>query len=166
MKARLLSALVLTIGIYLGCVSVKIGAEGDKRKTNQMVRYSAPTTPFTALDSATADKAWQNSINGNSIGYQSICDHDQNGDLENIQKELESEFHDVKVINRGRKEFNQRDALVSVVEGKIDGVPTRLKSVVFRKNGCSYTITYLAVARSFDSDLKAFEKFLSDFVVP
>ena len=43
---------------------------------------------------------------------------------------------------------------------------TRIHSLIFKKNGCMYTLTYIGVPRAYDSDRAIFDEFLKGFQAP
>jgi hypothetical protein len=148
--------------IFTGCVSVKIAGTGGKSAKSQGVDYQAPASPFVESKLGSADRSWQNLKTGGSIGFHSACDTDT-ADLEVIQKDIEQELQSLKNISQTRKDYNGREALFSTVEGRVDGVSTRINSVIFRKNGCAYTLTLASLSKSFERDLPYFQKFLETF---
>ena len=65
-----------------------------------------------------------------------------------------------------RTASNGREALETEVEGKLDGVMTRIRALVFKKNGCTYTISHIGVPRTFEEDRGRFTEFLGNFQAP
>jgi hypothetical protein len=62
--------------------------------------------------------------------------------------------------------FNGREALSNEVEGLVDGVRTRIHAVVFKKNNCLYTLSYIGVAPAYPKDHPHFDEFLRSFKAP
>ena len=86
--------------------------------------------------------------------------------LEGIQQSMLYGIDNVKVLKSITMTYNEREALNSVVEGKVDGVDTKLELMILKKNRCTYMISYVALKKSFDSDVPVFQNFLKTFEAP
>ena len=159
-----LTLIVATAVALTACVSVNLGPKKGQRSDN--VAYKAPAAPFVAIDARGADSAWQNAANGNTISYHSVCNDPTDPSLEDIQKELISALEEARVLRSASTRHDGREALSSETEGLVDGVATRLETLVFKKNNCIYTLTYVGVAKSFPDDLERFQEFLKSFEAP
>ena len=151
------------IATAVACVSVNIGPKGAEKSKG--VEVDAPEKPFEAMDS-NADGAWQNRTNGNSISYLSTCNDPADPALENVTRELFSGITELRTIQSKETTFNGREALDSEVIGRVDGVLTRVRAVVFKKNTCLYTISYIGVPKAFEEDRPRFDAFLRNFRAP
>jgi hypothetical protein len=56
--------------------------------------------------------------------------------------------------------------LTTVAEGRVDGVLTRLELMLFKKNNCLYTLSYVALTKSFNDNREAYSKFSESFKAP
>ena len=158
------SLAIFTVSIAVGCVSVNIGDKKIRR--SEGVSYRGPTLPFKALDGRGADQAWKNVTNGNMISYLSTCNDPADPTIENVQTELLSAFDGIHVKKSAARPFNGRQALNTEAEGLIDGVKTRIELLVFKKNDCTYTLTYVGPAVRFDQDQPQFQSFVNSFEAP
>ncbi|HVK60017.1 MAG TPA: hypothetical protein VM432_00645 [Bdellovibrionales bacterium] len=158
------SAGIIGATILSGCVSVNIGPKGAVKSSD--VRFQEPESPFESMSSTPADRAWQNTQNGNTISYLSSCNDPNDPPLDVAAAELTGDLRDATTLRSQTIQFNGREALDQDVEGKVEGVTTRIRNVIFKKNGCLYTLTYLGVAKAFEADKKHFEKFLKGFEAP
>lgn len=161
--ATLLAAFGLTT-MLTSCLSVNIGPKGPDRSAHVVLKM--PPKPYEQLNDEHADGAWQNRKNGNSISYLSICNDASDPSLESVSRELLSELVDVRMIHLGSTTFNARDAIDQEYEGKVDGILTHIRAVIFKKNGCTYTLSYIGVPHSFDADRTLFDNFLKGFQAP
>lgn len=153
------------VALSNACVSVNLGAgKGPERSTK--VNYSAPGGPFHELKKTQADAAWQNSSNGNSISYLSTCNESADPSLENATDEMISVLGTTKTLSQKSYMFDGRAALDTEAEAKVEGVPTKMRTLVFKKNGCLYTLSFLGVTKSFDQDQKYFDAFVKGFSAP
>ena len=70
----------------------------------------------------------------------------------------ETNFREEKVVP-----FDDREALRTVIDAKLDGVPMSLDIYVYKKNGCVYDLVYVARPQRFDSGVQSFESFVAGF---
>jgi len=149
---------MLTLG---ACVSVKIptGA-GNPAKD---VKYADPTSPFKEIKVTSGDKAWLSSKTGNTISYISDCNGSADPSLQQIEGESLAVLDKLKIVQTQNLEFNGREAVRTLAQGEVDGVSVKTELVVFKKNGCNFTLSFGGVAKTFDSEKTYFEKFLESF---
>jgi hypothetical protein len=162
-------SLVLTlafavIAIFGACVSVNLGPKPGQRSTE--VALKPPSVPYEELRKTAADGAWQNKSNGNTISYYSSCKDATDPAIDVVMRELFMEVRDLKTITTSNRIFNGREAQETEVEGKLDGVMTRIHALVFKKNGCTYTLSHIGLPRSFEQDRSRFNDFVGSFQAP
>ncbi len=163
-KRRSFISLLALCLLISACVSVNIGPK--KATRSEKVSFREPQSPFQALSGTKADHAWQNKGNGNSISYFSTCNDPSDPPLDAVQREMFSDIENQTVLKNEARNFNGREALMSEIEGLVDGVKTRIDLMVFKKNDCIYSISYVGVAKSFAQDMSAFTQFLENFRAP
>lgn len=143
------------------CVSVKLpSGTGTPAKD---LKYNAPDSPFQEIKVNSGDKAWLSGATGNTISYLSDCNGNADPTLEQLQTDSLGVLDKLKISQSKTFDYNGREALRTLAEGEVDGVPVKTDLVVFKKNGCNFTITYGGVAKTFDSEKRTFEKFLESF---
>ena len=147
-----------------GCLSLNIGPA--KPKKSDSVKYVAPPSPFRDFESTNADHAWVNKRNGNSISFLSVCHDPADPSLEMATQDLFNDLSNTQVLKTEHLSFSSREALRSEVKGEIDGVPTQISALVFKKNDCIYTLSYVGVVKAYPEDHIRFETFLSSFEAP
>ncbi len=118
------------------------------------------------MKDATADGAWLNKANGDSISYFSTCNDPSDPSLDSVARDLFSGVSELNIVNQSNPTFNGREALKMDAQGRIDGVVTRISTLVFKKNGCTYTLSHVGVSKTFDHDQVTFETFLKSFKAP
>lgn len=150
--------------LLMSCVSVQIAVPSSTKST--VAQYQSPKKPFEEQTGRDLDRLWRNSLNGNTISYLSDCENPTDPSLQSIFKGITSEIDNPKIIKNEDLIYNSREGLRSVVEGVVDGVKTRFELLIFKKNNCTYILTYAAVAQSFSENQKDFDRFLKDFKVP
>jgi hypothetical protein len=164
LTAPRLAAVSLTFLVCVSCISVNVGFKPPA--SSKGVVFRSPASPFQPLSQTRADGAWKNKANGNSISFHSACQDPADPPLEAALKEMLGEIEDLKTIRNRTVSFNAREAIDSEVEGKLDGIPTRIRSLVFKKNDCLYTITHIGLPAFFEQDRERFEEFLGSFQAP
>lgn len=153
------------IGAFaIGCVSVSISPKGPDR--SREAKYKSPAAPFEEIGTTPADHAWQNAGNGNTISYLSSCNDPAEPSLESAAAEMVADLRDLKTLRSEFIRFNGREALDQEVEGRIEGVTTRVHTLIFRKNACLYTLSYVGVAKAFPVNTGDFQNFVKGFEVP
>ncbi len=161
-----MSALLFTLLFLTGltsCISVSITPKIGK---SEHVSFKAPPKPFEHITSPGADEAWQDKSHGNLISFLTACKDPADPSLETIEKDLLSSFEDVKILNTDSSFFDGRESRKTQAQGKVDGISTKLELLVFKKNNCSYSLSYVAVEKNFDQDLPIFHQFLESFKAP
>lgn len=159
------------IFIFLGsfflltsCVSVNVG--GDKTSKAKDVAYDSPSSPFSSVKMEGADQTWQSDKTGNTISFISECGPSADMSLESIQTDSLSGLAAKEIKSSEEIEYNNRAALKTHARGKTDGVSVEVKLMIFKKNGCTYTLSYSGVSKTFDREMTHFEKFLKEFKAP
>lgn len=159
-----LIGLIALIVLTVGCVTVTLSG-GKKRTTAEGIIFTAPTS-FRAIKVESADHAWQNRQNGNSISVHSSCGDETDLSLKQLLLLSVSDLEDVVVVDQKDLTFNNREALRSHLSGRVDGVPTEIETLVFKKNRCTFNLTYVGVKKYFSSGIHVFEEFLTSFKAP
>lgn len=160
----LFAGIVFSNLFLVSCVSVSIGPSKPAQAKN--VKLIAPTTPYVPFESDEIDAGWKNGLRGTSISYKSSCGETLDLPLESIQQSMLFGIDNLKIVKSQRIPFNQREALNSVVEGKVDGVDTKMQLIILKKNRCTYMISYVAIFKSYESDLGVFQDFMKSFEAP
>lgn len=143
------------------CVSVKIPTGSGSRATE--VKFAEPEKPFQEISNAAADRAWLSKVTGNTISYVSDCNGSSDPSLQQLENESLGVLNKLNVIETKTLDFNGRDARSTVAEGEVDGVSVKTALVIFKKNGCNYTLTYGGVRKSFETEKRYFDRFTQNF---
>ncbi len=155
--------LLLFLAPLCGCVSVKIASDGPKKSKD--ISLAAPSVEFENIKTEGADVTWLNKKNGNSISYYSECNLSNDISLQSIQNESFSALSEVNVTNTQNAIFNERESVQTEADAAIDGVPIKISLLIFKKNGCNYTLTYAGRKEKFAQNLSEFKKFIQEFRV-
>lgn len=164
-KATLfLISLLILIGA--GCVSVKLGAGGGENKRAEGVEYREPSSTFTRTENPHVDVSWQNGRTGNVLSYLSDCKDPSDPPLDSIVQGVIAGLSDLKIDSRETVDIQGREGRRVLASGKVDGVPSLIDLLVFKRNHCIYILTYVGVKNSFSQDRAEFGKFIEGFRAP
>lgn len=157
--------LLLIFSLFtMSCVSVQIGPKKGEPAKN--IKFKPPPEPFVSIDSSDVDYGWKNGINSTSISFRSVCNDGVDPTLDSIQQSLIYGLENVQIQKSQRIPFKEREALNSVVVGKLDGIITKMEFVILKKNNCTFTFSYIALEKTFSLDQPAFKNFLNAVEVP
>lgn len=148
----------------ISCVSVDLKPKAPTK--SEVYEYSEPKNPFEEMISDHADHAWQNQKTGNTIAVLSECSESRDPSLASIEGETINALTNPQKIKTNEIQFSSRGGLRTVVEGQVDGVTVKMDVLTFKKNSCSYTLSYIGRSKGFEKDQSAFEEFLKGFKVP
>lgn len=157
--------IVCIMSLLLGsCVSVQL--PGGKVISAKDVELKAPPPPFKEIASANSDKAWISEISGNTVSYLSECGSTHEPSLQQIEGESLSALTGLQQLKVEDLTFNGRAARKSTSKGDLDGVPVQISLLIFKKNGCTFTLSYGGVASRFTDEEGHFNAFLQSFKAP
>lgn len=153
---------ITTILVFIsGCVSVKLSQEQLAKAKH--INYTPPSKPFKTFETHSADKAWKNKQTGSSISYLSSCNEPGEPDLNTIKNNTLSGISDLKILNEKHITFNKREALHVQSTGFLDGIKIHLNLIIFKKNRCNYTLTFISLEQFYETDIKYFNAFVENF---
>lgn len=158
----------LTISIFScsACVSVKLSTANSGTKRAEGVQYVEPAKPFAKNENPDVDASWQNSKNGNMISFLSDCKDPSDPPLDNIVAGVVAGVSELKIESREVIEIQGREGRRVLATGNVDGVPSAIDLLVFKRNFCIYILTYAGVKNSFPANRDEFTKFVQGFKSP
>lgn len=160
------TSLILAIWLLSSaCVSVDIAPKNKLTKADQ-VTYTAPPQPFARMDNTFSDAAWENPINGNSISFLSDCGEGADTPLKSQFQAMTRGIQELKIESTESLIYNGRAALRHTFSGLVDGIHMQISSLHFKRNDCSYVLTYVSTVTNFNKDLLTFNQFLTGFKAP
>lgn len=165
MRLTSLSIFILMSGLLGGCVTVKMANDGSGKRA-EGVAYSEPKRPFEREDRTDVDAAWKNRANGNLISFISDCADPGDPSLEQIVGGVLGGLADLKIHSEESVTVQARAGRRVHAAGKVDGVPSEIDLLVFKRNQCIYILTYVGVQKAFPDDRAAFGQFLAGFRAP
>ena len=155
----------LAILLLSGCVTVKLSNTANGKKA-EGVNYREPSSPFKSDSRDDVDASWLNPNNGNAISFLSDCKDPSDPPLENIVAGVLSGLTGLKYESEDTPIQQGREARRVVATGKVDGVPSGIELLVFKRNTCIYILSYVGVKKSFNENRAEFGRFVEGFKAP
>ncbi len=124
----------------------------------------APGQGWVVVAPGGADRAWVNDGLKASIYTDSNCGpRYAETRIEDLATELVSGFRDLQDLKEEYRMVGDREAILRVHQGRLDGVPMKVGLVVVNKNACNYDFAYISPPESFDGGWSAFERVVGGF---
>jgi hypothetical protein len=158
--------LFMGTALFTGCVSVSLGGGSGGSKRAEGVHLREPGKPFGKEPRTDVDGAWKNEANGNLISYLSDCQDSTDPSLDSIVQGATMGLSDLHVESSDSPTIQDREARRVVATGKVDGVPSKIDLLAFKRNRCIYILTYVGVLKAFDQDHAHFDRFIQGFRAP
>lgn len=155
-------SIVIIVLFITACVSVTLKTEPTKPAEG--IAYQQPADPF---ENAGDKKypSWIQKKTGNVISIFSECSS-QDVSLSQLQNDALAALDEAKIVREEKIKFENHDALKTWIEGKTNGIDSKLLVVNFKKSNCGYTISYGGRNKSFNKDLPAFDQFIASLRIP
>lgn len=101
---------------------------------------------------------------GGTIAADTRC-HADGGDvpLASLTQHLFIGFTDREILEQTVVPFDGREAMHTLLQAKLDGVPKKFDVWVMKKDDCVHDLYYLAEPAHFDRGAAAFERFVQGF---
>ena len=159
-------ALIITLMLLTNtsCVSVSLGQREIKRASG--IRLTEPSAPLAKISRSDVDAAWKNSANGNLLSYISDCQDETDPPLDMIVQGALGGLSELQMESKESPLVQGREARRVKASGKVDGVPTKIDLVTFKRDNCIYILSYVGVEKSFGVDHAQFDQFLKGFQAP
>lgn len=139
------------------------GAHRGAARLEGQYSLGDPGAGWTRVRPGGADQAWHNSKLGATIYADSNCgERFDDSPLGRLHESLVGGVAG-KPEREETRTLDGREALLRVVDGRVDGVPIRVGAVVLKKDACTYDMVYIASPERFDEGMDAFERVLSAF---
>jgi len=154
----------LTFVLTTGCVSVKLPSTPAPTKSKN-VNYSRPSSPFSASNPKGADALWVSKNTASTISFFSSCSENE-PPLESARASAFASIEGADVTKEKPYSINDRQGLMSDIQGNLEGVPVKIRFLVFKKGECSYHLTYVALQENFEKEIEHYNKFIKSFKAP
>lgn len=159
------TTLIIT-ALFFSAACVSVSLSKPKHKRAEGVQYSEPGSPFSKQSRDDVDAAWKNGNNGNLMSYLTDCSDESDPSLENVLNGTLEGLSDLRIDSKTSPMVQGREGRRVVAAGKVDGVPTKIDLLLFKRDSCIYILTYVGVEKNFEVDHDKFNKFASGFRAP
>ena len=152
--------------VLVGCAGSQ-GSYSDGRFRSESASYDVmpPGAGWQEVTLPTANAAWHNAQLQAALMVNSHCAGVSDSPLEGLTSDLLMGMTEQQILSQERVPSSKREALQSIVTGKLDGVPRKLELFVMKKDGCVYDIVLDASPEHFESARTAFAKVRDGFDV-
>lgn len=145
--------------LLLGC-----GANRAAHRLEGRYDLGDPGAGWKRVRPGGADQAWHNAELGATIYADSNCgERYDDAALPSLLNALALGVVADGPAREEPRELDGREALLRVVEGRLDGVPVRIGAVVAKKDECVYDVVYIAPPARFEQGWDAFERVIAAF---
>ena len=146
-----------------GCASGGLN-NGLYRGDGFAFRFEEPNGGWERLEAAPAAVAYRNERSRASMMVNARCGQD--GDdvpLIALTNHLFLMFTDREIVTQEVVPFDGREAMHTIMNAKLDGVPMTYDVWVLKKDGCVYDLLYLAPESTFDQAHASFDGLVRGF---
>jgi hypothetical protein len=133
--------------------------------SNKEARFRIAPAPngFKLLAVQEAGVSFYNATRGTTIGVNVTCREADDVPLSALRDHLVFGFTERHQLSEETISLDGREALVTRLEGKLDGIPIRLTTTVLKKDACVYDFTYAARPPLHPNDEPAYLAFVRGF---
>jgi hypothetical protein len=137
----------------------------DQVLTTPEVRYRVGEVPedWRRVRLAQNDLAFFSDDTGHIMGVNSVCEGHGDPSLEVLTRHLLMGFTERRRLSEERVVLDEREALRSRWQAKLDGVPVELLFIVLKKDECVYDFSYVAPLGRFEERVADFEALVAGF---
>ena len=154
--------LVIILIVMSGCKHVTKVNGGHVQKRYTEFSIELPNENWLAQPYDGTDLFFEHKHKPASIFVSSQCEKISDSPLVALSAQLLVGFSDIQIVSQKNISLNEREALISEVLAKLDGVARYLKIMVFKKNRCVYDI--VLNQKAFDEETNEdFDKLIQSF---
>lgn len=160
------------MGILLTATSCAVLFPDRTAPKSSDYRVASPAAPWHKLvvdkegatvEAMKADLAYENPETGSIISLNSLCRKYTDESLEDLTNNLVRGIGKRQQLRRTETKVDGADALDSLFEGEMDNVRLNIRTVVLKKNECTYDFIYVSIPKREGASAQAFESFLASF---
>jgi hypothetical protein len=134
---------------------------------NKNVQVEAPSLPFEEVDVTSADRVWQNKVNGNTMAYNSACeDAFKKQTVDALEENILSGVDEIKIFSKEKIKIDGTDGERTRAEGQVENVKVMFELITYKKGNCAFDLAYVGRVSTFSKDLVSFEHFADRFHTP
>lgn len=166
---------ICLVGLWVGCSSTRvptvipgetdIGGVDPIEMAQSGARFTTGPLPggWNRLRGGGATIAFTRSDNRQSIFINVIYAPNRKADVQSLRNHLLFDLTSRKIREQETIEVDNREALWTVAEGRLDGARVQIALVVLRMDSWVYDFCYVSVPENFDEALADFKHFVHYF---
>lgn len=179
---RMLSRKITAIIPWTGCLFLIVGASFNGACSVVMPDRSAPKSanyqvtpppqPWIpvpvgkdpdSIEALRADIAYEDPRTGAIISLNSLCRKYWNLTLDEMSKNLVLGIKNTREVDSKYLKIDNGNAKDTTHHGEVDDTPVKIRTVVIKKNRCTYDFIYVSKVNGAEKSESAFDSFLSSF---
>lgn len=151
------------VPLMWGCASTGLDG-GVYRGDGFAFRIPDPPSHWRAVDAEQAALAYRDDPHEGMVLINARCGLESDDvPLQALTQHLFLQFTDRQITSQETVPFDGREAMHTVLDAKLDGVPMRYDVWVLKKDGCVYDLLYLAPPDRFDKGQASFRALVRGF---
>ena len=153
-------------GCLLGLAACHRGARFEKHvvsKDGVSYRLGALPPGWQRVRVPDNDVAWYLDDSGHALSVNSTCREHDDAPLDVLTRHLLEGFTERQEVSHQTQVIDEREALRSHYQAKLDGVPVELLLLVVKKDRCVFDFTYVSPLGRLDSHLEDLEAVVTGF---
>jgi len=167
----LMNKIALPLVLFVFCALIVSACSGKQYRNGvfedkkNAYRIEAPGKAWKQIESEDTNLAFFNDSLNAVIMVNSTCDEYKDAPASALTGHLFIGIEDRKVLEQQKVMLDGREAVYTLVEGKLDGAPVKLATYVLVKNYCIYDLAYSAPPASFERGLPYLKNIADKFKV-
>lgn len=139
--------LLIFITILSACSSSDNGAY-SKSKLVENNLSKAIKSPWSAIDSAGSDLAFSNKDTNSIFIFNSACRKFDPSNLPTLTNSILTGIDNVEIMEKTMTTHQERDAVVVVAKGMVDGIARYFRILTTQKNNCIYDLALISTSEA------------------
>lgn len=158
MKKILLLILITVLG---ACSSSENNGAYSKSKTVENNLSKAIKKPWFQIDSEGSDLAFNNKATNSIFIFNSACRKFDPSNLPTLTNSILTGIDNVEILEKTTTTHQEREAVVVVAKGTVDGIARYFRILTTQKNNCIYDHALIATSeKNLQKDTADFNKFI------
>jgi len=174
-RSQIFLVSLITAALHSGCGvlvgNVKPTTEHDEQYHLMDIAAEEPgwkllSPPSSSSDESHSDVAYQSEKTASIISLTSACGkgpETESNDLKHYTDLLLMGFNSTESKTERALQLGRQDALETTVEGTMNHEPTRVRTVVLKKDLCVYDLMYISRPVNFSVHENLFSRFVNSF---
>jgi hypothetical protein len=159
-----LYTVILLLNIFISaCVTVSLPQDTNK---DSRIRFTAPSGSFQSTHINEIDYSWKSTQTGATISLFTECNNPTDPSIDSLVTGVLSVMQKSTLESREPMSLSKAQATSVIASGIIEGVPSKVRLVISKKNKCIYMLTYISTADKFSDFKDEFNRFVESVGIP